>query len=224
MWSRQCVILWFLALTFLATQSHVIEKRGLLSTLFGGDSQSTRDVQTDMSPTERSKFRELIKNPIVITMLSAGVGMVVQKALSAKTTNGLCDNKFVKMAQMAGSVHPTIQQGLNVLGCNAANRKHTEDNSEESPRTSTRRGSTRDDVDDDESNTPAKPSKMQKLLDIVRGEKGAKSNFVKGLFGSSSSDQTFKQGSKLPSSAYELDEDDANTMKRFSSQIKDNSR
>ena len=30
--------------------------------------------------------------------------MVVQKALSSKTTNGLCDNKFVKMAQMAGTV------------------------------------------------------------------------------------------------------------------------
>ena len=153
----------------------------------------------------------------------AGVGMVVQKALSSKTTNGLCDNKFVKMAQMAGTVHPTIQQGLNVLGCNAANRKHTDDDSEESPRTSTRRGSTRDD-DDDESNTPAKKSKMQRLLDVVRGEKGAKSNFVKGLFGSSSADKTFKQGSKLPSSSYELDKDDADTMKQFSSQIEDNSR
>lgn len=150
--------------------------------------------------------------------------MVVQKALSSKTTNGLCDNKFVKMAQMAGSVHPTIQQGLNVLGCNAANRKHTHDTEEESPRTSTRRSSTRDDDDDEEINTPVKQSKMQQLLDVVRGEKGAKSNFVKGLFGSGSSDKSFKQGSKLPSSSYELDKDDVDTMKQFSSQIEDNSR
>ena len=156
--------------------------------------------------------------------------MVVQKALSTKTTNGLCDNKFVRMAQMAGIAHPAIQQGLNVLGCNAANRKHTDDNADESGRTSTRRSSTRDDDDDDEvtpqrdSNAPAKQSKIQQLLDVVRGEKGAKSSFVKGLFGSGSSDKTFKQGSKLPSSSYELDKDDADTMKQFANRVDDNNR
>ena len=44
------------------------------------------------------------------------------------------------------------------------------------------------------SNTPAKKSKMQRLLDVVRGEKGAKSSFVKGLFGSSSAGQDIQAG------------------------------
>jgi hypothetical protein len=38
--------------------------------MFGGSSKSNRDVDADMSPRERSKFRELLKNPVVIGMLS----------------------------------------------------------------------------------------------------------------------------------------------------------
>jgi hypothetical protein len=38
--------------------------------MFGGNKKSTGNVDADMTPRERSKFRELLKNPVVITMLS----------------------------------------------------------------------------------------------------------------------------------------------------------
>jgi hypothetical protein len=38
--------------------------------MFGGRKDSTQDVDADMSPRERSKFRELLKNPVVISMIS----------------------------------------------------------------------------------------------------------------------------------------------------------
>jgi len=38
--------------------------------MFGGSRHSTQDVDSDMSPRERSKLRELLKNPAVIAMLS----------------------------------------------------------------------------------------------------------------------------------------------------------
>ena len=162
MWSRQLFLVWILAVTVLATQSHVIhvyfvsdrtyffnldlfftQKRGLISKLFGGSSKSTKDVEANMSPRERSKLRELLKNPVVITMLSkfhriyflsifnscveihlgAAIGMVVQQALAAKNMDDVCENKYVKMAYMAGGVNPQIQQALNLLGCNGPNRK-----------------------------------------------------------------------------------------------------
>ncbi|CAF4557126.1 unnamed protein product, partial [Rotaria magnacalcarata] len=52
---------------------------------------------------------------------------------------------------------------------------------------------------------PEQHSKLQQLMSIARGEKGAKRNFLKGLFGLSSKDKTFKKGHKLPSSSYKLD-------------------
>jgi len=50
--------------------------------------------------------------------------MVVQQALASKNMNNVCDNKYVKMAYMAGNMQPQIQQVLNLLGCNAPNRKY----------------------------------------------------------------------------------------------------
>ena len=50
--------------------------------------------------------------------------MVVQKALATKNMNDVCENKYVKMAYMAGNIHPQLQQALNLLGCNGPNRKY----------------------------------------------------------------------------------------------------
>lgn len=70
MLSIRLALLGFFALTVLANESHVIEKRGLISRLFSERSKSNRDVDEDLPPRERSKFRELLKNPVVISMLS----------------------------------------------------------------------------------------------------------------------------------------------------------
>jgi len=56
-------------------------------------------------------------------------------------------------------------------------------------------------------------------LSIARGEKGAKRNFLKSLFGLSKRDKTFTQGHKLPSSTYKLDKDDANSMKNLEKEL-----
>jgi len=241
MWSRQLFLVWFFTLTILTTQSHVIHKRGLLSKLFGGSSRSTKDVDADMSPRERSKLRELLKNPVVISMLSAAVGMVVQKALATKNMNDVCENKYVKMAYMAGNIHPQLQQALNLLGCNGPNRKYggdknntkdkygapttpgynnDEDNDNDEETSDNQNDNTNNDEDTLESGfPPEKHSKVQQLLSIARGEKGAKRNFLKNLFGLNKKDKTFKQGHKLPSSSYKLDKDDANSMKNLEKEI-----
>lgn len=102
---------------------------------------------------------------------------------------------------------------LNLLGCNTR--------SDSSPiptnRFSTSTQSTFDDNDVDEENEgnlessfpPERESRIQQLLRIARGEKGAKRNFLKNLFGLN---KHFKAGQKLPSSSYKLDKDDAKTL------------
>jgi hypothetical protein len=169
--------------------------------------------------------------------------MVVQQALAAKNMNDVCDNKYIKMAYMAGGINPQIQQALNMLGCNGPNRKYgTDTNSKDkygvttTPRSNKKKD---DDDDDDDEETadknqdndkddedtlesslpPEKHSKIQQLLSISRGEKGAKRNFLKGLFGLGKKDKTFKQGHKLPASSYKLDKDDANSMKDLEKEI-----
>ncbi|UJR22170.1 hypothetical protein I4U23_025234 [Adineta vaga] len=245
MWSRQLLIVWLLAITILATQSHVIHKRGLLSRLFGGSSKSNRDVESDLPPRERSKFRELLKNPIVITMLSAAVGMIVQQALAARNMNDVCDNKYVKMAYSVSNLNPQLQQALNLLGCNGPNRKYSGSTipTNQNPNAPENRFSTRaptnsdnedqeegegdnqtEDNDNDEEGLqsgfpPEKESKIKQLLSIARGEKGAKRNFLKNLFGLNKNKQTFKPGQKLPSSSYKLDKDDANSLKQLEKEL-----
>ncbi|CAF0906063.1 unnamed protein product [Rotaria sp. Silwood1] len=241
MWSRGLFLVWFLTLTILTTQSHVIHKRGILSKLFGGSSKSNRDVEADMSPRERSKFRELLKNPIVISMLSAAVGMAIQQALSARNMKDVCENKYVKLASTMGIMNPQIQQAINLLGCNAPNRKHGSDKSKDKYGSLTTTPAYDTDVDnedgpdptdnqDDDKNDeetvasgfpPEQHSKLQQLMSIARGEKGAKRNFIKGLFGLNKKDQSFKKGQKLPSSSYKLDKDDANAMKDLEHEIED---
>ena len=164
--------------------------------------------------------------------------MVVQQALAAKNMNDVCDNKYIKMAYMAGGINPQIQQALNMLGCNGPNRKYGTDNKSKdkygaatTPRTANDEDDDDEDASDNTNNNndgedtlesslpPEKHSKIQQLLSIGRGEKGAKRNFIKGLFGFGKKDKTFKQGHKLPSSSYKLDKDDANAMKNFEKDI-----
>ncbi|CAF4137150.1 unnamed protein product [Rotaria sp. Silwood2] len=240
MWSQQLFFVWLFTLTILTTQSHVIHKRGLLSKLFGSSSsKSTRDTEADMTPRERSKFRELLKNPIVISMLSAAVGMAIQKALSARNMDDVCENKYIKLASTVGVMNPQLQQAVNLLGCNAPNRKYDsnkskdkygsltttpaydadEDNQNEPEQT--------DDEDDNKNSEgtlesgfpPEQRSKLQQLISITRGEKGAKRNFIKGLFGINKKDKTFKKGQKLPSSSYKMDKDDADAMKNLEQEL-----
>ncbi|CAF4076314.1 unnamed protein product, partial [Rotaria magnacalcarata] len=98
-------------------------KRGLLSKLFGNKGSSTSNVESDLPPRERAKLNELLKNPIVVSMLTAAVGMVIQQALAAKNMNDVCENKYIKMASSVGNFNPQLQQAINLLGCNGPNRK-----------------------------------------------------------------------------------------------------
>jgi hypothetical protein len=172
----------------------------------------------------------------------AAVGMVVQQALATKNMNDVCENKYIKMAYMAGNIHPQLQQALNLLGCNGPNRKYgggdnkakdkygvsttpgynnnNEDNENEDEASDNQNENTNNDDGTLESGfPPEKQSKLKQLLSIARGEKGAKRNFLKGLFGLGKKDKTFKQGHKLPSSSYKLDKDDANSMKNLEKEI-----
>lgn len=172
--------------------------------------------------------------------------MVVQQALAAKNMNDVCDNKYVKMAYMAGNIHPQLQQALNLLGCNGPNRKYggggsggsgggssqpgrygvsttpTYDNENEENEEEVPDNQTEETEGDDSLQSgipPEKESKLKQLLSIARGEKGAKRNFLRNLFGLSKKDKTFKKGQKLPSSSYKLDKDDADSMKNLEQEI-----
>jgi hypothetical protein len=174
--------------------------------------------------------------------------MAVQQALAAKNMNDVCDNKYVKMAYMAGNIHPQLQQALNLLGCNGPNRKYGGNNNKDKFGVSTTPGfgvsttpgyNNNEDNDNEEDASdnqnddtndggnlqsgfpPEKQSKLQNLLSIARGEKGAKRNFIKSLFGLNKKDKTFKPGQKLPSSSYKLDKDDANSLKNLEKEIED---
>ena len=50
--------------------------------------------------------------------IGAAVGMIVQKALAAKSMDDVCDNKYVKMAHSIGNLNWELQQVINLLGCN----------------------------------------------------------------------------------------------------------
>lgn len=164
--------------------------------------------------------------------------MVVQQAFAAKDMGDVCENKYVKMASSVGMMNPQLQQAVNLLGCNGPNRKSGSSKSKNKFGTTTPAYSNDDDEDteqqdkpDDEDENKAdedtlessipheKHSKVQQLLSISRGEKGAKRNFLKGLFGLNKKDKTFKQGHKLPSSSYKLDKDDAEAMKNLEKQL-----
>lgn len=169
--------------------------------------------------------------------IGAAVGMVVQQALAAKNMQDVCENKYIKMAQSVGNMHPQLQQAVNLLGCNGPNRKYGSDKSKDkfSGKTTTPAYAQDDDNeneqqtdDDDNKETedtlesgfpPEKTSKLQQLLSIAKGEKGAKRNFIKGLFGLNSKDKTFKKGHKLPSSSYKLDKDDADAMTELEKEL-----
>lgn len=166
--------------------------------------------------------------------------MVVQKALAAKNMNDVCDNKYVKMAYMATSFNPQLMQALNLLGCNAPNRNYggkttnrygvsttpTYGNTDGDNNDNEEEGTDNQNEDADDSSEslqsgfpPEKESKLKQLLSIARGEKGAKRNFLRNLFGLSKKDKTFKKGQKLPSSSYKLDKDDADSMRNLEQEI-----
>ena len=145
--------------------------------------------------------------------------MVVQKALAARNLNDVCENKYVKMAYAAGNLNPQLAQVLNLLGCNAPNRR-SGSSTIPANQFSTTTQSTFDDNDDEEENEgnlesslpPEKESRIKQLLRMVRGEKGSKRDFLKNLFGLNKNSKTFKAGQKLPSSSYKIDKDDAKTL------------
>jgi len=154
--------------------------------------------------------------------------MIVQKALAARNMNDVCENKYVKMAYTAGNLHPQLQQVLNLLGCNASNR-HQNSSTVPGNRFSTTTPAFSDDDNDEEQDEnegnlesalpPEKESRIKQLLRIAHGEKGAKRNFLKNLFGLNKNTKTFKQGQKLPSSSYKLDKDDANALKELEKEL-----
>jgi len=154
--------------------------------------------------------------------------MVVQKALASRNMNDVCENKYVKMAYSAGNLNPQLQQALNLLGCNAPNSKKGSSTipGNRFPTTTTAFSENENDEDEDEEQgnlesalPPEKESRVKQLLSISRGEKGAKRNFLKNLFGVNKKDKTFKQGHKLPSSSYKLDKDDANALKDLEKEL-----
>jgi hypothetical protein len=157
--------------------------------------------------------------------------MVVQQALAARNMNDVCENKYVKMAYAAGNLNPQLQQVLNLLGCNAPNRKPgsstipgTNRFSSTTPAFSDNENNDEEEEDNQEGNLkntlpPEKESRIKQLLHIARGEKGAKRNFLKNLFGLNQKTKTFKSGQKLPSSSYKLDKDDANSLKELEKEL-----
>ncbi|CAF1068001.1 unnamed protein product, partial [Didymodactylos carnosus] len=181
-------------------------ERGLLSRLLsGGSSKSVSNSDGEMV-RERSKIRELLRNPIVIGLLSAAVGMLIQKALESRNVdkNSICENNYVKMASMASATNPQLKQLLDVLGC-------TEKSNIKKPSTSsTDDESNITDAIGDDGSRDEHISKLSLLKEIFRGEKGAKRKFLKSLFGLKSKER--KAGEKLPKSNYELDKSDAQTM------------
>ena len=161
--------------------------------------------------------------------------MIIQRALASRNMTNICDHKYIKMAYEAENLNPQLEQILKLLGCkNAPNQEYDSstiipDNRFSNPSkkgfsTTTPIFSNDDENEEESPNTgednlesgyppPEKESKIQQLLSIARGEKGAKRNFLKSLFGFNKKTKTFKQGQKLPSSSYKLDKDDANSLK-----------
>jgi len=117
--------------------------------------------------------------------------MILQQALAAGNMNDVCENKYVKMAYAAGNLNPQLQQILNLVGCNGPNRKYgssTIPTNVPRNRLSTTTSAFPDNENEEEEDLqsglpPEKESKIKQLLSIARGEKGAKTDFLKNLFG-----------------------------------------
>lgn len=157
--------------------------------------------------------------------------------------NDVCDNKYVKMAYAAGGMNPQLQQALNLLGCNGPNRQFGSSTTptKRKPNASTtlapaddgneeqEEGGQTDDTEGGDEGLqsalpPERESRIKQLLSISRGERGAKRNFLRGLFGLNKKSQTFKPGQKLPSSSYKLDKDDANSLKELEKELEQYSK
>jgi len=239
MWSKQLFYFVLFALTILATQSRTISKRGILSKLFSSGSSSNNKYGTsssgsgnsEIAPRERSKIRELLRNPIVVSMLTAAVGMVVQQALSTKNFNNICDNQYLKMATMASGLNPQIQQVLSMLGCTGKNKQDTNDKNNnkylpaknQNSTTPTNDEDEQEETNDDEDTLNSslnneKQSKLHNLLSVVKGEKGSKRKFFKSLFGLGKN-KDLKPGTKLPQSSYKLDKSDSETLKNLEKEL-----
>ena len=159
--------------------------------------------------------------------------MLVQQALQARNMGDVCEHQYVKMARTAGSFSPELQNLLNLLGCNSPGRQKgttMKPGSDQFSTTPTYGEGENDeeqeqDADSPDSDrlesaiTPEKESKLKQIVSITRGEKGAKRNFLKGLFGLNKKDKTFKAGHKLPSSSYKLDKDDAGALKDLEKEL-----
>ena len=172
-----------------------------------------------------------------VCLVAAAVGMVVQQALATKNMNDVCENKYVRMAYSAGSFHPDLQRLTNLLGCNGPNRKFGGSTvpGNKFSTTAGYGGGNDNDNDNDETNqedndqgeggalesgfTPEKQSRFKQVVSITRGEKGAKRNLIRNLFGMKKKDKTFKSGQKLPSSSYKLDKDDASALKDLEGEL-----
>lgn len=172
---------------------------------------------------------------LILVVLGAAVGMVVQQALQARNMGDVCEHQYVKMAHTASAFSPELQRVLTLLGCyGPRGQKGTTmgpgsgkfsptpaygedvDQDEESPD----QDGANTDADTLESSFSAeKESKMKQIISIARGEKGAKRNFVKSLFGLNKKEKTFKPGHKIPSSSYKLDKDDANALKDLENEL-----
>ena len=161
--------------------------------------------------------------------------MIVQQALQTRNMNDVCDNKYVRMAHTASGFSPDLQRLVNLLGCNGPNRKYgsstvpsnkfsttpgySDDDNEEQPDTNDQDANADEGETLESGFTPEKESRFRQIANIARGEKGAKRNFLKGLFGLNKKDKSFKSGQKLPSSSYKLDKDDANALKDLDKEL-----
>lgn len=165
--------------------------------------------------------------------------MIVQQALQAKNMKDVCENQYVKMAQKASGFSPELSQLMNMLGCNAPNRKFSGGGNSGSSSSNNKKTTPAPDEEEDEENqnqedneetaddnealesgfTPEKESRLKMLASIARGEKGAKRNFIKSLFGLNKKDNSLKAGHKLPSSSYKLDKDDAKALKDLEKEL-----
>lgn len=140
------------------------------------------------------------------------------------------------MAHTASGFSPDLQRLVNLLGCNGPNRKYgsstmpsnkfsttpgysDDDNEEQQPDANDQDTNTDEGEALESGFTPEKESRFRQIASIARGEKGAKRNFLKGLFGLNKKDKTFKPGQKLPSSSYKLDKDDANALKDLDKEL-----
>ena len=160
--------------------------------------------------------------------------MAVQKALQTKNMNDVCENQYVRMAMSAGSFSPELQRMVNLLGCNAPNRKfggsstvpnkkfpkpQMNDEEENENENEDQDNSMNDNETLESAFPPERESKLKLFANIARGEKGAKRNLIKHLFGLNKKDNTFKAGHKLPSSSYKLDKDDAKALKELDKEL-----